>query len=68
MKFIGVNSLRINRETVTRTLIDSFSRSLIGNDLEAVKVKYHDNGDVTLIFQPPSKAPKPVTTSTESKS
>jgi hypothetical protein len=52
MKFRGVNTLRINKETVKKALADSFSKDLIGNELSAIDVKYHENGDISLTFEP----------------
>jgi hypothetical protein len=57
MKFIGVNALRINRETVQQTLINAFSDALLYADLSVVKMRYHKNGDIGLIFQPSKKQP-----------
>lgn len=56
MKFRGVNTLRINSETVKAALIESFTKDLIGNDLSAVRMQYHENGDVSLVFEPRREA------------
>lgn len=58
MKFFGVNALRINRETVKRTLIESFNSGLIGNDVAAVEMIQHEGGDITLKFEPAANAKK----------
>lgn len=54
MKFVGVNSLRINKETVMKALAESFDSSLISNDVVPIKMTYHENGDITLVFAPHS--------------
>jgi len=68
MKFVGENTLRLNRETVMRALVESFSRDLIGNDLEGVSMTYHSNGDVSLVVRQKRKleiAQRPVRTYVE---
>ncbi len=61
MKFIGENVLRLNRETVMRALVESFNRTYSsGTEMVGVEMIYHSNGDISLTFEPVSRAPKAV--------